>query len=132
RSSKSSLAGTARSPSEESAGQPLAWTSPCQAPAREGRGLGRRPRQPSLPSREGRGEGGMTAIACDARRGSALERRDRRFGLLMTAPGLAALVLVAAFPLFFALFTSLYDYTLLNPVHEDFVGLDKYREAVGE
>jgi multiple sugar transport system permease protein len=50
----------------------------------------------------------------------------------MTAPGLVALVAVVAFPLFFALFTSFYDYTLMHPVHDEFVGLDKYREAVGE
>ncbi len=70
----------------------------------------------------------MTAAA----RTGALARQDRRFGWLMTAPGLAALVLVVAFPLFFALFTSLYDYTLLHPVHDTFVGIANYRTALGE
>jgi multiple sugar transport system permease protein len=62
----------------------------------------------------------------------SLARRDRRFGLLLTAPGLAALMLVILFPLFFALFTSFYDYTLLNPTHDDFVALENYQEAVEE
>ncbi len=61
-----------------------------------------------------------------------LARRDRRFGLWLTAPGLAALLLVILFPLFFALFTSFYDYTLLHPTHDDFVGLENYRETFEE
>ncbi len=61
-----------------------------------------------------------------------LARRDRRFGYWLTAPGLAALMLVIMFPLIFALFTSFYDYTLLTPVHEDFVGLENYEEAADE
>lgn len=61
-----------------------------------------------------------------------LARRDRRFGLWLTAPGLAALLLVILFPLFFALFTSFYDYTLLHPAHDDFVGLENYRETFEE
>jgi multiple sugar transport system permease protein len=61
-----------------------------------------------------------------------LAQRDRRFGLMLTAPGLAVLLLVIMFPLFFALFTSFYDYTLLNPRHDDFVGLENYQETVEE
>ena len=61
-----------------------------------------------------------------------LARRDRRFGLWLTAPGLAALLLVILFPLFFALFTSFYDYTLLHPAHDDFVALENYRETFEE
>lgn len=61
-----------------------------------------------------------------------LARRDRRFGYLLTAPSLAALMLVITFPLIFALFTSFYDYTLLNPRHDHFVGGENYREAWDE
>ena len=61
-----------------------------------------------------------------------LARRDRRFGYLLTAPGLAALMLVITFPLVFALFTSFYDYTLLNPRHDTFVGGENYQEAWDE
>ena len=58
-----------------------------------------------------------------------LARRDRRFGYLLTAPRLAALMLVITFLLIFALFTSFYDYTLLNPRHDDFIGGENYQEA---
>lgn len=51
---------------------------------------------------------------------------------MLTAPGLAALLLVIMFPLFFALFTSFYDYTLLHPVHDDFIGLENYQESIEE
>ena len=61
-----------------------------------------------------------------------LARRDRRFGYLLTAPGLAALMLVITFPLIFALFTSFYDYTLLNPRHDHFIAGENYREALEE
>lgn len=61
-----------------------------------------------------------------------LAQRDRRFGYLLTVPGLAALMLVITFPLLFALFTSFYDYTLLTPNHENFIGLENYRETLEE
>jgi multiple sugar transport system permease protein len=61
-----------------------------------------------------------------------LAQRDRRFGYWLTAPGLAALMLVITFPLLFAFFTSFYDYTLLTPNHDTFVGLENYRETLEE
>ena len=61
-----------------------------------------------------------------------LAQRDRRFGLLLTAPGLLALLIVITFPLFFTVFTSLYDYTLLTPNYETFVGLENFQEALDE
>ena len=51
-------------------------------------------------------------------------RRDRHFGWFMTAPGLAALVLVVLFPLFFTIFTSMFEYTLVRPGYDTFVGID--------
>lgn len=60
---------------------------------------------------------------------STLARRDRRFGLLLTAPGLAVLLLVIIFPLLFALVTSFFDYTLIHPNHDDFIGLENYQEV---
>ncbi len=71
--------------------------------------------------------GGAVSIA----RGR-IARQDRRFGLLLTAPGLAALMLVVLFPLFFTLFTSLFDFTLVRPNYDRFVGLGKYAEAWSE
>ena len=58
----------------------------------------------------------------------AIDRRDRQFGRQMAAPALSALLLVILFPIFFALYTSTFDYTLMHPVHDDFVGLEHYRE----
>jgi multiple sugar transport system permease protein len=62
----------------------------------------------------------------------AILRRDRQFGRRMAAPALAALLLVILFPIFFALYTSTFDYTLMHPVHDDFVGLAHYRSAIGD
>lgn len=58
-----------------------------------------------------------------------LAQRDRRFGYMLTAPGLAALMLVITFPLIFAFFTSFYDYTLLHPAHDTFVAWANYQAA---
>ncbi len=68
----------------------------------------------------------------NTRAASGLERGDRRFGLMLTAPGLAVLFLVIIFPLLFALITSFFDYTLINPNHDTFVGLDNYQEVLDE
>ncbi|MFO1055923.1 MAG: sugar ABC transporter permease [Dongiaceae bacterium] len=61
-----------------------------------------------------------------------LQIRDRRFGWAMTAPGLGVLLLIVLFPLFFAIFTSGFEYTLLHRSYDNFVGLDNYREALGQ
>ncbi len=66
----------------------------------------------------------MAALAA-----GTIARRDRRFGLLLSAPGLAVLIAVVAFPLCFTVFTSFYDYTLLQPNYDTFSGFDNYREA---
>jgi multiple sugar transport system permease protein len=60
----------------------------------------------------------------------AIERRDRQFGYLMAAPALFALLLVILFPILFALYTSAFDYTLMHPVHDQFVGLAHYASAL--
>lgn len=63
---------------------------------------------------------------------SAVVRADRRFGLMLTMPGLAVLLLVVIFPTIFALVTSFFDYTLFHPNHDNFVGLENYREVWDE
>ena len=60
----------------------------------------------------------------------ATERGDRRFGYLMAAPSLLALFLVILFPIFFMLYTSAFDYTLIQPTHDVFVGLGHYARAL--
>jgi multiple sugar transport system permease protein len=71
----------------------------------------------------------MTAAAV---RLTDIDRRDRRFGWSLTAPGLAALMLVIAFPLFFTLFVSAFDYTLMHRSFDSFVGLENYRAGIAE
>jgi multiple sugar transport system permease protein len=63
---------------------------------------------------------------------AGLARRDRRFGLLMAGPGLAAMLLVILVPILFTLWTSLYDFTLLHPVHDIFVGVANYGAAIAD
>jgi multiple sugar transport system permease protein len=61
---------------------------------------------------------------------TAIERGDRQFGYLMAAPSLLALFLVILFPIFFMLYTSAFDYTLIQPTHDVFVGLGHYARAL--
>jgi multiple sugar transport system permease protein len=63
---------------------------------------------------------------------SEIDRRDRRFGWLLTAPGLASLMLVITFPLFFTVFVSGFDYTLLHRSFDTFIGIENYRSAFAE
>jgi len=62
----------------------------------------------------------------------SIQQRDQRFGFLLTLPGLATLFIIIIFPLVFTVITSFYDYTLLNPNHDDFVGLENYQEVLEE
>ena len=60
------------------------------------------------------------------------DRRDRRFGWLMASPSLALFFVVILFPVFWALFTSLHDYTLINPNFDTFTGVENFTKAVEE
>ena len=62
----------------------------------------------------------------------SIQQRDQRFGFLLTLPGLVTLFIIIVFPLAFTIITSFYDYTLLNPNHDDFVGLENYQEVLEE
>ena len=59
-------------------------------------------------------------------------RYDRRFGWLMTAPGLVALMLVVTGPLLVTIVTSAFEYTLVHPGYHTFVGIENYRSAFAE
>ncbi|MFO1038267.1 MAG: sugar ABC transporter permease [Geminicoccaceae bacterium] len=48
----------------------------------------------------------------------------------MSVPGLGALLVVVLFPIAFTVWTSFYDYTLLNPTHDTFTGFANYAEAL--
>jgi multiple sugar transport system permease protein len=63
---------------------------------------------------------------------SDIDRQDRRFGWLLTAPGLTALMLVITFPLFFTVFVSGFDYTLMHRSFDTFVGIENYQSAFAE
>ncbi|WP_119390955.1 carbohydrate ABC transporter permease [Taklimakanibacter lacteus] len=63
---------------------------------------------------------------------TAVERRDRMFGWLISSPSLGLLFLVILFPVFWALFTSVHDYTLIAPNFDTFNGLDNYMKAAGD
>jgi multiple sugar transport system permease protein len=72
----------------------------------------------------------MTAVAIA--RTNEIARRDRRFGWLMTGPGLAALVLVVTMPLLATIFTSAFDYTITEPTYDTFLGVDNYAAVVAD
>ncbi len=61
-----------------------------------------------------------------------IESSDRRFGWFMSAPALALLLAVIVFPVFWALFTSVHDYTLIAPNFDSFTGFDNYLAAIGD
>src|SRR4051794_25991349 len=51
---------------------------------------------------------------------------------MLTAPGLLLLAAVIAFPVLWALLTSLFDYTLIAPGFHDFVGAQNYVHALSD
>ena len=59
-----------------------------------------------------------------------IEAANRRFGWFMSAPSLALLFTVILFPVFWALFTSVHDYTLIAPNFDNFNGAANYVEAI--
>ena len=59
-----------------------------------------------------------------------IEAADRRFGWFMSAPALAMLLAVILFPVFWALFTSIHDYTLIAPNFDTFTGFANYVSAL--
>ena len=59
-----------------------------------------------------------------------IEAANRRFGWFMSAPSLALLFTVILFPVFWALFTSVHDYTLIAPNFDNFTGAANYVEAI--
>jgi multiple sugar transport system permease protein len=59
-----------------------------------------------------------------------LATRDRLSGYLLAAPGLTVLLAIILFPVLFTLATSTFDFTLLNPRHDRFLGPDHYLAAL--
>jgi multiple sugar transport system permease protein len=61
---------------------------------------------------------------------TTIEAANRRFGWFMSAPSLALLLSVILFPVFWALFTSVHEYTLIAPNFDTFTGTDNYANAI--
>ncbi|HXR31040.1 MAG TPA: sugar ABC transporter permease, partial [Solirubrobacterales bacterium] len=58
-------------------------------------------------------------------------REERRLGAAMLFPSLAVIGLVAAYPIGYAVWLSLNEYSVITPGLSRFVGLDNYSEALG-
>ncbi|HXS48239.1 MAG TPA: sugar ABC transporter permease [Solirubrobacterales bacterium] len=58
-------------------------------------------------------------------------REERRLGAAMLTPALAVIALVAAYPIGYAVWLSLNEYSVITPGLSRFVGLDNYSEALG-
>ncbi|MEZ5775020.1 MAG: sugar ABC transporter permease [Hyphomicrobiaceae bacterium] len=59
-----------------------------------------------------------------------IDSRDRAFGWLLSLPALLALFVVILFPVLWAGWTSLHDYTLIAPNFDTFTGSANYQKAV--
>jgi multiple sugar transport system permease protein len=53
-------------------------------------------------------------------------RHERRLGLMLSAPAVIVMLLVTAYPVVNALYTSLFNYRLSDPEGREFVGLSNY------
>jgi trehalose/maltose transport system permease protein len=58
-------------------------------------------------------------------------REERRLGAGMLLPSLAVIALVAAYPIGYAVWLSLNEYSVITPGLSRFVGLDNYLDALG-
>lgn len=65
------------------------------------------------------------------RRRRSVFREERRLGATMLTPALAVIALVAAYPICYAVWLSLNEYSVVTPGLSRFVGLDNYTEALG-
>jgi multiple sugar transport system permease protein len=61
----------------------------------------------------------------------SLFKEERRLGAGMLAPSLGVIALVAAYPICYAVWLSLNEYSVITPGLSRFVGFDNYLEALG-
>jgi multiple sugar transport system permease protein len=76
-------------------------------------------------------EGKAERLPLPRRRRRSLFREERRLGAAMLAPSLAVIALVAAYPILYAIWLSLNEYSVITPGLSRFVGLDNYLDALG-
>jgi multiple sugar transport system permease protein len=75
---------------------------------------------------------GKTERLPSPRRGRrSVFRSERRLGATMLTPSLAVIALVAAYPICYAIWLSLNEYSVVTPGLSRFVGLDNYLDALG-
>jgi multiple sugar transport system permease protein len=74
----------------------------------------------------------VTSLARQPVRVSARARSEWRLGWLLASPAAAAMVLVTAYPLAFAVYLSLFNYRLTDPLGREFVGLRNYVTVLGD
>jgi multiple sugar transport system permease protein len=58
-------------------------------------------------------------------------REERRLGAAMLAPSLGVIAVVAAYPICYAVWLSLNEYSVITPGLSRFVGVDNYIDALG-
>ncbi len=75
-------------------------------------------------------EGKAERLPLPRRRRRSLFREERRLGAAMLTPSLAVIALVAAYPILYAIWLSLNEYSVITPGLSRFVGLDNYLEAL--
>lgn len=76
-------------------------------------------------------EGKAARLSLPHRGRRSVFRPERRLGAAMLAPSLAVIALVAAYPIVYAIWLSLNEYSVVTPGLSRFVGLDNYTEALG-
>jgi multiple sugar transport system permease protein len=76
-------------------------------------------------------EGKAEGLRIPRRRRRSLFREERRLGATMVSPSLAVIALVAAYPICYAIWLSLNEYSVITPGLSRFVGLDNYIDALG-
>ena len=74
----------------------------------------------------------MASAAVGPARSRSIGAQDRMFGAMISAPGILALLLIILFPIGFAAFTSVHDYTLIRPNFEFFTGQENYVDTVAQ
>ncbi len=76
-------------------------------------------------------EGKAEGLPIPHRRRRSLFHQERRLGAALVLPSLAVIALVAAYPICYAIWLSLNEYSVITPGLSRFVGLDNYIEALG-
>jgi multiple sugar transport system permease protein len=75
-------------------------------------------------------EGSAARLPGKRSRRRSVFRAERRLGATMLAPSLAVIALVAAYPIIYAIWLSLNEYSVITPGLSRFVGLDNYIDAL--